>query len=74
MSRYELPIVVDVESLKALTRKLDLEECWTSSYRRSWMKERARTKAILLKMIILYNDAFLMVFKNALLYDSQYLK
>jgi len=64
MSIYERPI--DMFSLEELTRSLHLEECRSSSYRRSWLKERTRTKAATLKLRIIKNDTSPMILKKAL--------
>ena len=58
--------VQEMENMAELVRKLHLEECWSSSFRRSLMKERSRTKVAILKMRILRNDVSSTSLKYAL--------
>ena len=48
--------VQEMENMAELVRKLHLEECRSSSFRRSYLKERQRSKVALLKLLILRND------------------
>ena len=55
---------VDIDLISELASVLKLEESRSASYRRSWLKERKRTRSALLKLRILTNDTRQMVFEN----------
>ena len=76
MIKTYLPVDIDAEtedsmiqsninSISELRSALELEERRSSSFRRSWMKDRKRTRSALLKLRILTNDTRQMVFENA---------
>ena len=54
----DVPQVAELnhDNMAKLARKLHLEECRSSSFRRSYLKERQRSKVALLKLLILRND------------------
>ena len=56
--------MINIKSISELTSVLKLEECRSASYRRSWLKDRERTRSALLKLRILTNDTLQMVFEN----------
>ena len=69
MIKTHLPVDIDAEtehsninSISEFRSALELEERRSLSYRRSWMKDRKRTRLALLKLRILTNDTRQMVF------------
>ena len=70
MIKTRLPVDIDAEHsninlISELRSALELEERRSSSYRRSWLKDRKRTRSALLKLRFLTNDIRQMVFENA---------
>jgi hypothetical protein len=55
---------MNIEFISELMTVLELEESRSASYRRSWLRERKRTRSTLLKLRILTNDTRQMVFEN----------
>jgi len=70
MIKSRMPVDINTEDsninfISELMTALELEESRSASYRRSWLKERKRTRSTLLKLRILTNDTKQMVFENA---------
>ena len=69
MIKSRMPVDIDTEDsntdfISELMTVLELEESRSASYRRSWLRERKRTRSALLKLRILTNDTRQMVFEN----------
>ena len=63
-SMIESHIPVDIDLISELASALKLEESRSASYRRSWLKDRKRSRSSQLKLLILTNDTRQMVFEN----------
>ena len=54
-------MLVDTNSISGLRSTLKLEESRSASYRRSWLKDRKRSRSALLKLHNLTNDTRQMI-------------